>query len=325
MPRPLSRCARTLAGTVAAGVLLPLTALAAAPASAAEPKRAPGTVSERPADKPGKAAAQVRCASGDSALAARLERDLATALRERAGTVALGLHDRSTGTSCTLRAAEAFDSASIVKVTVFAALLWDAEREGRALTKTEEARAEASITRSDNKATSALWKQLGPKKVRAFLAAAGMHETVPGPDRFWGLTQVTAGDEQRLLDLVTRENGVLGKDSRDRLLAEMAAVVPDQRWGTPAGAPATELAHLKNGWLERDQDGWRVHSLGAFQGAGRDYTMTVLTRGNKTFAYGVDTVERLARAAHRDLGNHTAPARALPVLRGVEPPPLLAA
>ncbi|QKW08804.1 serine hydrolase [Streptomyces sp. NA04227] len=308
------RRARILAGTLTASVLVPLAACASATA-------ATGTEGRGGAERQGP---RVACASGQAGLAERLERDIDRALHGRAGTVAVSVHDPGTRTSCALHAKSAFDSASIVKVTVLAALLRTAEQEHRALTAEERDRAEAMITESDNKATSALWKQLGRERIQDFLDAAGMRDTVPGPGRFWGLTRVTAEDEQRLLDLITRANPVLSDASRARLLEDMAAVVPDQRWGTPAGAPATELAHLKNGWLEREKQGWRVHSIGAFQGAGRAYTMTVLTQGNKNFAYGVDTIEGVARAVHKELGNADAPARALPLLQPVRPPALLA-
>jgi beta-lactamase class A len=86
------------------------------------------------------------CASPDSALARRLRTHITAALSGRSGTVAVGLHDRTTGTTCTLRAGNTFDSASVVKVIVLATLLWDAEDNGRTLTKSEKSLATAMIT-----------------------------------------------------------------------------------------------------------------------------------------------------------------------------------
>ncbi|AKN69587.1 lipoprotein LppW [Streptomyces sp. PBH53] len=269
-----------LAAAVSAALLIP-TVAAATPAAAAAPA--------------------VTCTSAKTGLAAKLKKDITAALANRKGTVAVGLYDRSTKTTCTLRAASSFDSASTVKVTVLAALLWDAKKHDRYLTTTEQSLAKAMITQSDNAATSKLWKQLGMTKIKGFLAAAGMTKTVPGTGGYWGLTQVNVTDEQKLLKLVTAKNSVLSDNSRAYILKLMGQVVSSQRWGTPAGAPSSVSVHVKNGWLQRSTHGWRVHSLGTFKGAGHDYMITVLTQDNSTMNYGVTTIQNVAKAIHKDL------------------------
>ncbi|MFE6148218.1 serine hydrolase [Streptomyces sp. NPDC057889] len=281
------RAARVLPAVIAAGVLVPVVA-GAAPASAAT-------------------APQVTCSSDKAGLAAKLQKDITAALASRKGTVAVGLHDRTTNTTCSLRATSSYDSASVVKVTVLATLLWDAKKTNRYLTTREANLATAMITKSDNAATTSLWKQLGTTKVKGFLKAAGMTRTVPGSGGYWGLTQINVQDEQKLLSLVTAKNSVLSDNSRAYILKLMGKVVSSQRWGTPAGAPSSVAVHVKNGWLQRSTHGWRVHSIGAFQGGGHDYTISVLTHGNSTMSYGVDTIQAVARAIHKDL-TPTAPA-----------------
>jgi hypothetical protein len=59
--------------------------------------------------------------------------------------------------------------------------------------------------------------------------------------------------------------------------------------------------HVKNGWLPRATHGWRIHSIGAFTWPKGWYTIVVLTQDNPTMAYGVTTIERIARAVHHDL------------------------
>ncbi|MFE4717531.1 serine hydrolase [Streptomyces sp. NPDC056728] len=288
MTRRISiRAARVLPAVIAAGVLVPVVA-GAAPASAAT-------------------APQVTCSSDKAGLAAKLQKDITAALASRKGTVAVGLHDRTTNTTCSLRATSSYDSASVVKVTVLATLLWDAKKTNRYLTTREANLATAMITKSDNAATTSLWKQLGTTKVKGFLKAAGMTRTVPGSGGYWGLTQINVQDEQKLLSLVTAKNSVLSDNSRAYILKLMGKVVSSQRWGTPAGAPSSVAVHVKNGWLQRSTHGWRVHSIGAFQGGGHDYTISVLTHGNSTMSYGVDTIQAVARAIHKDL-TPTAPA-----------------
>ncbi|MFH9726829.1 serine hydrolase [Streptomyces sp. NPDC017254] len=281
MTHHISLRARALPAVALAGLLVPVAA-GAAPASAAT-------------------APQVSCTSGKAGLAAKLQRDITAALATRGGTVAVGLRDRTTNTTCTLRATTAYDSASVVKVTVLATLLWDAKKTNRYLTSRESGLATAMITKSDNAATTSLWNQLGVTKVKGFLAAAGMTRTVPGSGGYWGLTRINVTDEQRLLSLITAKNTVLTDGSRTYILKLMGQVVTSQKWGTPAGAPSSVSVHVKNGWLQRATRGWRVHSIGAFKGGGHDYTVTVLTDGNSTMNYGVATIQAVSKVIHRDL------------------------
>jgi hypothetical protein len=243
----------------------------------------------------------VTCTSAKPALATKLKKDITAALATRKGTVAVGVWDRSTATTCTLRASTAYDSASVVKVTVLSALLYDAQAAHRSLTTREKTLATNMITKSDNASTSTLWKQLGLTKIKKFLAAASMTQTRPGANNYWGLTQITVTDEQKLLRLLTAHNAVLTDASRSYVTTLMGKVVADQRWGTPYGRPANVSWHVKNGWLQRATQGWRVHSVGTFKGGGHDYTITVLTHGNSTMSYGITTIQGVAKVVHRDL------------------------
>ncbi|GHI07532.1 hypothetical protein AQI88_24815 [Streptomyces cellostaticus] len=290
MTHRISRRARVLAAALGAGVLIPSVA-AASPAVATTPT--------------------VSCTSGKAGLAAKLQKDITAALANRKGTVAVGVYDRTTHTTCSLRATNSYDSASTVKVTVLATLLWDAKKHNRYLTSTEQSLAKAMITESDNTATSKLWKQLGLTKIKGFLSAAGMTKTVPGADGYWGLTQINVTDEQKLLKLITAKNTVLTDNSRAYILKLMSQVISEQRWGTPAGAPSTVTVHVKNGWLQRSTHGWRVHSLGTFNGGGHDYMMSVLTWDDSTMDYGVTTIQNVAKAVHKDLVPTTSSATAL--------------
>ncbi|MBY8882006.1 serine hydrolase [Actinacidiphila acidipaludis] len=280
--RPTAHLVRraVLPVVVAAGTLVPVIA-GAAPAAAGAP--------------------QVVCSSARARIAPGLARDITAALGSRRGTAAVALYDRTTGTRCTLDASRRFDSASTVKVTVLAALLRQAQEAGRSLTSREVGLTTAMITKSDNAATTALWNQLGVGRVRHFLSLAGMTQTTPGTDGYWGLTRITAGDELKLMALMTSGNTVLGPAARAYALGLMSKVVPAQRWGVPAGTPSGVTVHVKNGWLSRATHGWRVHSVGAFTGGGRDYAIVVLTQDDSTMAYGVATIEAVARVVHRDL------------------------
>ncbi|MEO3973985.1 serine hydrolase [Streptomyces sp. CAU 1734] len=277
-----SAARRRVAAAVLAGAVLAPVAVGTTPAVAAT-------------------APKVVCVSKDPALAAKLQTGITAALKNRKGTIALQFDDPATKTTCTLRAATKFDSASVVKATVLGALLLEAEKQKRSLTTREKSLAKAMITKSDNASTSALWKQLGLTKIKRFLKGALMTDTVPGAGGYWGLTQITARDQQKLLDRLTKKNGLLTDANRAYALKLMNEVVPSQRWGTPAGAPTALKIQVKNGWLPRATHGWRVHSIGAFTKDTTRYSMTVLTHGNKTMQDGVNSIQAVARAIHKGI------------------------
>jgi beta-lactamase class A len=239
--------------------------------------------------------------SSHASLAAGLSRDIESALRGRVSAVAVGVEDPGEGLQCWLNASEHFDSASVVKVTILGALLYRTQAWHKSLTRTEVAQARAMITESDNDAASYLWTDVGRSYLQHFLDLAGMTHTFLGPGIYWGLTQITASDEMRLLRLLAAKNTVLDTSSRDYALDLMARVIPSQRWGVTAGAPRGLTVHVKNGWLPLATGGWRIHSIGDFTGRGDGYSIVVLTQDNPSMSYGIDTIEAIAEAVNRDL------------------------
>ena len=237
-----------------------------------------------------------------SALAAKLSADIQDALRGRSGHHAVAVYDTVTKISCHTDDDRHFDSASIVKAIILAALLRWHQETGTPLSDWEQDEATLMITQSDNDAATALWNEVGMSRLRHFLNLAKMNETQLGQDGYWGLTQVTAHDEMLLLELLTLPNSVLSGSSRSYQLGLMAQVIPSQRWGTPAGAPSDVTVQVKNGWLP-DGTGWHINSIGAFTGKDKNYLITVLTDDNPSEQYGIDTIENVARLVHKDLNS----------------------
>ncbi|WP_235037209.1 serine hydrolase [Actinomadura sp. K4S16] len=276
---------RSIAALALAAALMPV----AAPARAAAP------------DGP--------CSSSRSPKAAdRLGTRIRQALRGRAGIESVAVYDRVRGIRCAVAAGRHYDSASVVKVTILGALLRQAVDEERPLTADEKSQARRMITRSDNGAASALWRSVGHARMARFLDRAEMTQTEPDPGGRWGLTQITAHDEIKLLERLTAPNALLPAKARAYALRLMHEVVPAQRWGTPAGHPADVTWHVKNGWLPRPGGHWRVHSIGSFDGDGEDYMIAVLTQDTPSMAYGISTIERVARAVHWTLNSSKRPA-----------------
>ncbi|WP_306189175.1 MULTISPECIES: serine hydrolase [unclassified Streptomyces] len=196
-----------------------------------------------------------------------------------------------------------YDTASIVKVDILAALLLQAQDAGRHLTAEERALAEPMIRHSDNAAANALWREIGRAPgLEAANKRLGLTATKGGPGAKWGLTQTTARDQIRLLRAVfdgttpSAPTHALNEESRAYIRSLMSRVADDQAWGVSAAA-GSQWA-LKNGWLQRSTTGlWDVNSVGRITANGHHYLVAVLSGGSASMSDGVALVEKAARQA----------------------------
>jgi beta-lactamase class A len=191
-----------------------------------------------------------------------------------------------------------FDTASIVKVDILAALLLRAQDQGRQLTAAEKAYATAMIENSDNTAASALWRIIGQAEgLDAANERFGLTGTEGGDGLLWGLTQTTAADQLALLQQVFGEESELSEASRAYLRELMGRIAVGQRWGVSAVADGDAWA-LKNGWLPRSTTGlWDINSIGRVTVDGHAYLVAALSNGNTTKVKGISLVEAAAGAA----------------------------
>jgi Beta-lactamase enzyme family len=198
----------------------------------------------------------------------------------------------------------AFDTASIVKVDILAALLLQAQDAGRRLTETEQAYATKMIENSDNASATALWHTIGwADGLDAANKRLGLTATSGGEGELWGLTQTTASDQLRLLQQVFGEDSRLSAASRTYVQGLMKSVEADQQWGVSAAAEGNSWA-LKNGWLARSTTGlWDVNSIGWVTVDGTDYLVAVLSKGTESQAKGIALVEAAAKAAVSAFGD----------------------
>ncbi|MFJ8200940.1 serine hydrolase [Streptomyces sp. NPDC096152] len=197
-----------------------------------------------------------------------------------------------------------YDTASISKVDILAALLLKAQDAHRGLTAQERAYAAPMIRRSDNASANALWRRIGRAPG---LAAAnkrlGLTATRGGSGPRWGLTRTTASDQVRLLRAVFGTpsaahagSTALNGGSRAYIRTLMTHVSSDQTWGVPAASGAAPA--VKNGWLQRDTSGlWDVNSVGQVGAHGHRYLVAVLSDGSASMKDGVRLVEAAARAS----------------------------
>jgi len=261
------------------------------------------------------AAASATAAGRPAAAAGRRDpfgKSAASYLPGRDGTVLAAVYDLRTGRTWRIGRGGPQAEASVVKLDVLETLL--AERDqGAGLSPADRALAARMIEDSDNGAATRLWYEVGgAARIRSFNARAGLTRTVlsscvvcpgfawPG----WGLTTSTPDDQIALLRQLVTPDSVLTPAARGYALSLLENVIPAQRWGISAGVPARATVALKNGWLPlRGRDGdWQVNSVGWVSGGGRDYLMAVLSAGNPSLRYGIDTISRLAAMVWQHMG-----------------------
>ncbi len=237
----------------------------------------------------------------------------ASYLSTRAGTVLAAIYDLGTGRTWRLGQGQPQDEASVVKLDVLETLLAERNSDRAGLPARDRLLAQEMIEDSDNDAATSLWYEVGgATSIRSFNTAAGLVDTSPSscvtcpgfPWPGWGLTTTTPGDQLVLLRRLVEASSLLTDAERGYALSLMENVAPSQRWGVSGGVPPQVTVAVKNGWLPLDSAGtdWQVNSVGWISGQGRNYLMAVLTTGNPTEPYGVDTIDELAAIVWRAMG-----------------------
>jgi Beta-lactamase enzyme family len=226
-------------------------------------------------------------------------------LAGRDGTVLAAVYDVTTGQTWHLGSGPAQAEASIVKLDILETLLAQGGTSG--LSPAQETLARTMIEDSDNDAATSLWDAAGGAGgLSAFNVRAGLTGTTPSscvtcagfPWPGWGLTSTVPDDQLALLKqlVVPGSSSLLGAAERAYALSLLENVAPGQAWGASGGVPAGVSVALKNGWLplnEADTD-WQINSVGWVSGDGRDYLIAMLSTGNPTEQYGIDTVSGLS-------------------------------
>ena len=298
----MASAGRVVAGAVAAA-LVPLLASCGHGGTSRDASAGPGLAGTGPATA---GAVQDRTASKSGA---RSHADplpgAAAYVGGRAGTVLAAIYDVRTGQSWRIGAGPAQAEASVVKLDILEALL--ARPGGIGLSPGDQSLTQSMIEDSDNDAATSLWDEAGGAPgIGAYNDRAGLTKTTPSacvtctgfawPG--WGLTTTTPDDQLSLLkQLVTPgQRPLLSGPERSYALSLMENIAPGQRWGVSGGVPAGVTVALKNGWLPLDlaRTNWQINSVGWVSGDGRDYLIAVLTTGNPTEQYGIDTINAVS-------------------------------
>lgn len=234
-------------------------------------------------------------------LDAVLAKALAPVAAATDASVSVAVLDLESGDSA-VHGHDAYDTASIVKVDILAALLLQAQDAGRHLTAREKTSATAMIGSSDNESATALWNTIGGSKgLDAANERLGLTATTGGDGARWGLTQTTAADQIVLLQAIFGTDSELSEASRTYIQQLMGQITTGQDWGVSAagaaGAVGADWA-LKNGWMPRTATGlWDINTIGRVEVDGRTCLVAVLSDSNANMASGITLVEKAARVA----------------------------
>jgi Beta-lactamase enzyme family len=191
--------------------------------------------------------------------------------------------------------------ASVVKLDILGTLL--AQSNGTVPSNLQPTM-QAMIEQSDNASATSLWNEVGGQPaIYSFNQMIGMSATqmstcveCPGfPWPGWGLSTTTAADQIKLLAVLTQPNQFLNTTQRQYVVGLLENVTSSEAWGVSSGPPSGVTVALKNGWLPLTGDtNWQVNSVGWIFGQGKNYLIAVLTSGNATMQYGIDTIQAIS-------------------------------
>jgi beta-lactamase class A len=232
---------------------------------------------------------------------------------DRSGTVTAAVYDVTTGQTWTFGSTKPQAEASIVKLNILETLYAQHRTGSGELSASDTSLAESMMEDSDNDSATSLWDAVGgSSEIASFNTSAGLTHTEPSscvecpdfPWPGWGLSTTTPSDQLALLRELIRPSTLLTDTQRDSALKLMENVAPSQRWGVGGGVPSAAKVALKDGWLPLNEDNtnWQINSIGWVSGSGRDYLMAVLTTGNPSEQYGIDTINQLSSLVWQHLG-----------------------
>jgi len=229
----------------------------------------------------------------------------------RTDNVEAAVSDLTTGQVFVIGGSTPQDDASIVKLNILEALEHEVGLAG--LSMSQRDLATTMIEESANDSATTLWDAAGAEAgIAQFDTKLGLtHTTVspcvtcPGfPWPGWGLTTSTPSDQLLLLRELVVPNSVLSTADQDYVLGLMEHIEPGENWGIGDGVPSSVSVALKDGWVplkEPDSD-WQINSDGVVRGNGRDYLISVMTTGNPTEQYGIDTIDEISSAVYEEMG-----------------------
>ncbi len=181
-----------------------------------------------------------------------------------------------------------FVSASVVKAMLLVADLRKLAAQHRGLDGSRSL-LDPMIQVSDNNAATAVWERVGDPRLRALARRAGMTDfSIQG---IWANAQISAADQARYFfemeSLIPRHF----RHFADHLLSHIAGY---ESWGIPAVArPRGWTVFFKGGWRGTGR-GQLVHQIARLQRPRERVAIAVMTDGDPSMGYGIDTIQGVA-------------------------------
>ena len=205
--------------------------------------------------------------------------------RHRAGLVSVAVIDTA-GRMRRMKGRRLFVSASVSKAVMLAAYL---RRHRRGVSPGARGLLRAMITQSDNRAAVSIYTSLGDEVIERTARKAG----APAIDvrGWWSETYLSASAAARFMSKFRR---VIPGPHRHFAMRLLAQVVSYQRWGIPDGIGRGWHIYFKGGWRGTAR-GQLVHEMAVLHSGPRKISLAVLTDGNPSMGYGIETIEGVAR------------------------------
>jgi hypothetical protein len=218
---------------------------------------------------------------------ARAERALAA----RTGRTALAVVDTE-GRLTGVNVHRTFVTGSVVKAMLLVAYLRRLDARGqRRVDPASQAILYPMIHVSDNDAATACWEIVGNAGLYGVAHAAGMTDFSNSGD--WAQAQLSAADQARFffeMDSLVPHEFV----GYARFL--LSTIARYESWGIPSVArPLGYRVFFKAGWRPTAL-GQLVHQIARLEGHGRVFSMAIMTDGDPSMDYGIQTLDDVARA-----------------------------
>ncbi len=185
-----------------------------------------------------------------------------------------------------------FVSASVVKAMLLVAYLRRLRATGQ---HTVDANSNSflypMINLSDNSAATQTWSIVGDSGLYEVAHAAGMTDfSVVG---IWANAEISAADQAKFF---FEMNSLIPREFVGYARNLLSTIAGYESWGIPAIArPKGYQVFFKGGWRPTGL-GQLVHQIARLEGHGRKFSIAVMTDGDPSMGYGIDTIQGVTAA-----------------------------
>jgi hypothetical protein len=185
-----------------------------------------------------------------------------------------------------------FVSASVVKAMLLVAYLRRLHANGQhSVDSYSNSFLYPMINVSDNSAATQCWSIVGDSGLYSVAHAAGMTDfSIVG---IWANAQISAADQAKFF---FEMDSVIPREFVGYARFLLSTIAGYESWGIPAIArPRGYQVFFKGGWRTTGL-GQLVHQVGRLEGHHRRFSIAVMTDGDPSMGYGIDTIQGVTAA-----------------------------